>query len=105
MNGTIDTTSAKQTFIGGVHDGINLQCRNILSDDFNAAHRLCLSHAASLTCREQIRPMSSHDSHSLALVRGVPRAGEALGFGSLTCTQLFRDADAGPARSVQKLIR
>ena len=63
MNGTIDTTSAKQTFIGGVHDGINLQCRDISSDDFNAAHRLCLSHAASLTWREQIRPMSSHDSH------------------------------------------
>ena len=48
MNGTIDATSTKQAFIRGIHNGSNRQCRNVVSDDFDATHRLCLRHTASL---------------------------------------------------------
>ena len=48
MNGTIDATSTQQAFICGIHNGINRQCRNVVSDDFDATHRLCLRHTASL---------------------------------------------------------
>ena len=37
-------------------------------------------------------------------VRGGPFAGEALGFGALTCGQLFRDQVEGLGRSVQSNI-